>query len=195
MLHPAFHIIAACALLAACGSSTQPEERPVTVPDTLAQGPLDPPEPLVPARYVEAWELPALDRWDTYWQEQYTDSTGDLRHRTADLDGDGAVDHALLLSRKDTTRQDSAYALVIRFGDDRDTLLEVAPWAESEGGIGVGLALEPPGEMGHLGGEEGGEPEGSVQIVHPAVTLVYFEKASVTWFWEKGSFHKVWTGD
>lgn len=195
MSHPAFPIIAACLLLASCSPSTPTEVRTLTLQDTLAQEPMDPENTLLPARYKHAWELPDLSRWDAYWREQYTESTGDLRHRTGDLDGDGALDHALLLSRKDTTRRDSAYALVVQFGNQRDTLLEVAPWMGSEGGIGVGITLEPPGELGHLGGEEGGESEGSVQVVQPAVTLEYFERASVTWYWEKGAFHKVWTGD
>ncbi len=26
-------------------------------------------------------------------------------------------------------------------------------------------------------------------------TVLFFEKASITWFWSKGSFHQVWTGD
>lgn len=141
--------------------------------------------------------LPPIDRWDAYWQEQYkADSTGDLRMRTADLDGDGGNDHVLLLVRPDTTHRDSSYALVVSFSDGRDTLLASYPWAESEGGIGIGLTLEPPGELGHLGGEEGEEEIASpVQLTQPAITVVFFEKASITWFWSKGSFHQVWTGD
>ena len=144
-----------------------------------------------------AWFLPAIDRWDAYWQEQYkSDSTGDLRQRTADMDGDGGVDHALFLARIDSSRRDSSYALVVNFSNGRDTLLASYPWAESEGGIGMGLTLEPPGELGHLGGEEGEEEIASpVQLTQPAITVVFFEKASITWYWSKGGFHQVWTGD
>ena len=150
---------------------------------------------LLPARIRDVWELPSPERWDEYWEKQYADSSGTLGHRHADLDGDGTVDHAFLLSRRDTARRDSAYALVIRFGNSKDTLLSVEPWAEADGHIGMGVTLEPPGMLGHLGGEEGGEPEGSVELKQPAVTLVYFEKASITWYWKDASFHKVWTGD
>lgn len=155
------------------------------------------PKSAVPAKYDQVWQLPALDKWDAYWQEQYApDSTGDLSQRTADLDGDGGADRALFLVRRDTTRRDSSYALVVSFSTGRDTLLASYPWAESEGGIGMGLLLEPPGELGHLGGEEGDEEIASpVRITQPAITMVFFEKASITWFWSKGSFHQVWTGD
>lgn len=149
----------------------------------------------LPAHMQAEWEIPAPERWDPYWVEQYPDdSTGTLGHRTADLDGDGTIDHAYFLSRRDTSRRDSTYALFIHFGDGRDTVLTMESWAEMDG-IGMGLTLEPPGPLGHLGGEEGGEPEGTVQLAQPAVTLVYFEKASITWYWRDGSFHQVWTGD
>lgn len=191
---------AAIAVLIGCGAPA-PEQTPSTAPtsDTTAARPDEghAAQPAFPAKYRSAWHLPVIDQWDAYWQEQYkADSTGDLRQRTADLDGDGGIDHALFLARTDTTRRDSSYALVVTFSNGRDTLLASYPWAESEGGIGMGLALEPPGELGHLGGEEG-EPAiaSPVRLEHPAITVIFFEKASITWFWEKGSFHQVWTGD
>ncbi len=151
-------------------------------------------EQLLPAHVKAVWELPAPGRWDDYWVQQYADSGGTLGHRAADLDGDGTVDHAFLLSRRDTTRRDSTYALFVRSGNYRDTVLAVESWAEMDG-IGLGLVLEPPGPLGHLGGEEGGEPEGTVDLKQHAITLVYFEKSAITWYWKDGSFHKVWTGD
>lgn len=184
----------AAVLLCACGTPAPPDEAP-PVQDTLVQAGGNAQDALLPAHLAAVWEMPSPQRWDEYWEKQYGDSTGTLGHRHADLDGDGIMDHAFLLSRKDTANRDSTYALVVRFGNDRDTLLSVEPWAEADGHIGMGLDLEPPGKLGHLGGEEGGEPEGSVELKQPAVTLVYFEKASITWYWKDGSFHKVWTGD
>ena len=182
------------ACLCACSAPpTEVDEAPV-MQDTLVQEAGTEFDPLLPAYLADVWEMPSAQRWDDYWEKQYGDSTGTLGHRQADFDGDGTVDHALLVSRKDTTDLDSTYAVVIRFFD-RDTVLTVEPWAEADGYIGIGLDLEPTGKLGHLGGEEGGEPEGSVELKQPAVTLVYFEKASITWYWNAGSFHKVWTGD
>ncbi len=187
----------ATALLLACDTASAPDvlHDNALPEDTVVQHTAKAPDLLVPAHLSNAWQLPSAERWDTYWQQQYADSTGDLRHRRADLDGDGTMDNALFLTRTDTTHRDSAYALVIGFGNGTDTTLTIEPWAEAEGHIGMGIALEPPGPMGHLGGEDGGEPEGTVDLKQPAVTLIYFEKASITWYWKNGSFHKVWTGD
>lgn len=187
-------------MLLGCGTpATDSVDRTAQLPDS-ASAARDGDKPAkieVPARYALAWERPALDEWDAYWMEQYApDSSGDLRQRTADLDGDGGADHALFLVRMDTTHRDSSYALVVSFSNGRDTLLASYPWAESEGGIGMGLLLEPPGELGHLGGEEGEEEIASpVLLAQPAITLVFFEKASITWYWSSGRFHQVWTGD
>ena len=152
---------------------------------------------LVPVQYQQHWQLPGLERWDEYWQKQYaTDTTGDLRIRTADLDGDGGDDHALFLCNTDTARRDSVYAIVVAFSNGSSALLASYPWAEYDGGIGMGLMLEPPGPLGHLGGEEGEEEILSpVELTQPAITVVFFEKASITWFWRNGAFHQVWTGD
>ena len=193
-------VLAVLSLLFLCGCATPPSPAPTSTDVTL-DTPGSTTCPVIPSwiprRYQKDWLLPLIDRWDAYWQEQYkADSTGDLRMRTADLDGDGGKDHVLLLVRPDTTHRDSSYALVVSFGNGRDTLLASYPWAESEGGIGMGLLLEPPGELAHLGGEEGDEDIPSpVQLTQPAITVVFFEKASITWFWSKGGFHQVWTGD
>ena len=193
-----FHICL-LALALACNTAQPPEPLPseATRETSASADPAKAIPSLLPKRYQAGWFLPSIEQWNAYWREQYADSSsGDLRARTADLDGDGRIDHALLLCNADTANRDSSYALVVSFANGRDTLLDVSPWAKSEGGIGVGLTLHPPGPMGHLGGEEGeGLAEGSVVLEHPGVTLEYFEKASVTWFWSKGSFHKVWTGD
>lgn len=184
--------------LCACTGPTPSTEADQAVPPTpnttLDQG-TDQLNLFLSKRIKELWEPTPESRWDSYWEEEYADSTGSLGHRSADFTGDGTVDHAFFLTRKDTARRDSAYALVIHFDRVRDTVLTVESWAEADGHIGMGLTLEPPGMLGHLGGEEGGEPEGVVDLQQPAITLVYFEKATITWYWKDGSFHKVWTGD
>lgn len=198
-MHSAAYLaLAGAALLCACSApapAPEAEQPPPPPQDTVVRGGSEAPDLLLPARMRAVWQLTPEDRWDNYWVGQYTDSTGGLGHRSADFDGDGTVDHAVLLTRKDTARRDSSYALFVQLNLSHDTVLTVEPWAEYDGHIGLGLRVEPPGPMGHLGGEEGGEPEGTVDLKQPAITLEYFEKASITWFWKDGSFHKVWTGD
>ena len=175
-----------------------PEERNTTTPATVGDTAIAAPAvPVLPARYVEQWTLPPLRRWETYWLEQYpADSTGDLSQRHVDLDGDGRADHALFLTRKDTARHDSTYALVIVLATGRDTLLAAYDWAEYQGGIGLGLTCEPPGELTHLGGEGDEEDTpSSTPLTTWAITMQFFEKAAITWYWQDGRFHQVWTGD
>ena len=186
-------------LVFSCGAPPSPQEASTdSVPDPTitTEAGTDAAPPLIPVRYAKEWFLPTLDRWEAYWQEQYkADSTGDLRMRHADMDGDGTLDHALFLCRADTTRRDTSYAVVVSFGNGRDTLLEAYPWAEYQCGIGMGLALEPTGALSHLGGEENEAEASTVRLKHPAVTVIFFEKASITWFWDNGSFHQARTGD
>lgn len=152
-------LVPAITVIFGCGTTTtEGSERTTLRPDSASTSAS--PKSVVPAKFEQMWQLPTLDRWDAYWLEQYAaDSSGDLRQRAADLDGDGGIDHALFLCRIDTTRRDSSYALLITFSNGRDTLLASYPGAESEGGIGMGLQLERPGELGHLGGEEAEEEE------------------------------------
>src|SRR6188768_2426688 len=124
LLGPSLAFMIGCAAPPPTGApSTDVPDSSITI-----EGKGEVPERLIPAGYKENWFLPSIDRWETYWQEQYkADSTGDLRMRHADLDGDGMIDHALFLCRADTTRRDTAYAVVVSFGNGKDTLLEAYP--------------------------------------------------------------------
>ncbi|MEO8067654.1 MAG: hypothetical protein ABI599_08190 [Flavobacteriales bacterium] len=191
------HLLSACLIVVAgCDAPTVPEEHAADIHvDTLSVE-VDNSARMLPQRYRAEWRMPDPDRWDEYWQQQYADTGGTLGMRSADFDGDGTMDDALLLHRTDTTQRDTSLALLVAFGNGRDTLLATYPWAESEGGIGMGLLLHPAGPLGHLGGEEGELVIPSpVQLEHPAVTMVFFEKGAITWFWYNGKFQHVWTGD
>lgn len=113
----------------------------------------------------------------------------------ANLDGDGKRDRALFLCRKDSVHPDSAYAVVVQWGDGGDTLLGVFSWAEAMGTLGMGLTLEPAGPLHHLGAEEPPDLPSPLYLDRPALTLVVFEKSAITWTWQGGHCHRVWTGD
>lgn len=188
---------ALCVLvLAGCSAPPVPGSHAVDVSVDTLSAQVDNSARLLPQRYRAAWRMPDADRWDKYWLEQYADTGGTLGLRSADFDGDGSLDRALLLERTDTLHADSSLALVVRFGNGRDTLLAAYPWEGVQGTIGLGLTLHPAGALGHLGGEED-EPviPSPVQLEHPAVTVVFFEKGAITWFWYHGKFQHVWTGD
>ena len=141
------------------------------------------------------WYVPDSDRWGTARYQHFLDSTGGLDQRTADLDGDGTRDRALFLCRTDSIHPDSSYAVLIQWGAGGDTLLGVFSWAEALGSIGMGLVLEPPGELHTRGQEEGPDLPTPLILHHPALTLQVFEKSAVTWSWRDGKCRRVWTGD
>ena len=79
-------------------------------------------------------------------------------------------------------------------GAGGDTLLGTFSWAEAMGTIGAGLRRYPSGTIHHLGSED--EDIGSPLVLeHSALSLRYFEKSEVTWFWRDGGFHRIWTAD
>jgi hypothetical protein len=73
-------------------------------------------------------------------------------------------------------------------------LPEKTPCSMSMDRIGFGLVIEPPGEIHHLGSDTEEIPS-PVRINSSALTVVYFEKSAVTWFWRDRRFHQVWTAD
>ena len=197
--------IALLVLLAACGQEEQQadgsvfgagleEGVPLTAPDGPAMQEDPNPATWVPSRFADAWYLPGMDRWDATRWGAPADSAA-FNHCMADLDGDGMIDHALFLCRTDSIHPDSAYAVFVAFGDGRDTMLGAFSWAEAMGHIGMGLQLEPPGELRHLGSNEGTEIASPVVLQRPALTLLVFEKSAITWFWKEGRAVRVWTGD
>lgn len=198
----------ACLLLACGTHEAQPEQALIDPVDAEAvdtvpmiEGPTDDPPTgqvlKVPHRYLNEWERPSLDGWDPDLVALYSDSTGDVRERHADLDGDGAKDAAIFLRRpemRSSEQRKDAYAVVVVFGAGGDTLLGTFSWAEAMGTIGAGLGLYLPHNLHHLGSEE--EDIGSpVALEHSVLSLRYYEKSEVTWFWRDGRFHRVWTAD
>lgn len=154
-----------------------------------------PSDPFAASALPQGWILPDRERWDDERYRHHSDSSGGLEQRSADLDGDGTKDRALFLCRTDSVHPDSSYAVLIQWGAGGDTLLGVFSWAEAQGSIGMGLVLEPPGELHHLGPEEGPDLPTPLVLVDPALTLLVFEKSAVTWSWRGGKCRRVWTGD
>ncbi len=152
----------------------------------------------IPPRLRAEWEAPALERWPADLRARHRDTTGDLRERRADFDGDGLSDAAFFLRNRQARsaeRRDSTYAVVVVFGAGGDTLLGVFSWAEAMGTLGAGLEVYPPRTLHHLGSEEEEDIGSPVVLEHPALSLMYFGKSEVTWFWREGSFHRIWTAD
>ena len=62
-----------------------------------------------------------------------------------------------------------------------------------EDGIYTGVELEPPGEVHGFPIDD--EPNPVVTLSNPGIHLFYYEKSSVLYYWDEGSFSEMWTSD
>ena len=164
-----------------------------TGPDTLA-GPMhDTTMASVPHAPPEPWSLPDTTRWSPYWWMNYRDSTGTLARRKADLDGDGAMDRAMVVEESGNgpgRRQ----AIWVDRASGADTVLVIEGGEAGLDTIGFGLLVRPAGRIDHLGSDTEEIPS-PFHAGHPVLSTIYFEKSEVTYLWMNGRFHTVWTGD
>ena len=107
-----------------------------------------------------------------------------------DFNGDKIADWAGLL--RDNTNQ---LDLVVVYSVKKDYSHEVLSSLGADGdGIYFGVVLAPPGEI-HGFPIDDDEPDPIVSLSNPGVHLFYFEKASVLYHWDEGSFREFVTSD
>lgn len=63
-----------------------------------------------------------------------------------------------------------------------------------EDGIYFGVVLEPVGEI-HGFPLDDDQPDPVVKLKNPGIHLFYFEKSSVLYYWDQGTFRDFWTSD
>ncbi|MBK8948953.1 MAG: hypothetical protein IPM68_08895 [Flavobacteriales bacterium] len=184
---------AASVVLAACGAPDR-STNTVTDADTLAGATRDTVTITVPTIVPPTpWVVPDTTRWSAYWWTNYRDSMGTLAMREADLDGDGAVDRAVVVEEPGSgpgRRQ----AIWVDRVSGADTVLVIEGSEAALDTIDFGLLIGPAGEIDHLGSdaEEIPSPFHSAQ---PVLSVIHFEKSAVTYVWMGGRFIPVWTGD
>jgi len=139
------------------------------------------------------WVLPDTTRWSEYWWTNYRDSTGTLARRSADLDGDGVLDKALVVEQQGTGA-DRRQAIWIDRASGADTVFVIEGSEAELDTIGFGLLIWPAGDIDHLGSDTEDIPS-PFHTEHPVLSAIYFEKSEVTYVWKDGRFHAVWTGD
>ena len=109
---------------------------------------------------------------------------------TADFDGDGKLDWAGLL------RDSNGKLLLIAvYSQDRTYFrVTLAKLGEDEGYLNTGVQLREPGIVHGIPiSSSEGLPE--LRLERPGIHLIYFEKASVLYYWESGGFRELVTSD
>ncbi|HEX8332100.1 MAG TPA: hypothetical protein VF622_05730 [Segetibacter sp.] len=139
----------------------------------------------------KGWTLPAPNRWDTVWFNQYKSDSTLVNYISGDFDCNGMKDYALLFKKANGVL--AAYAFLST--DNLFKAAELVDLGKDEGEhIEIGLELLPPGKYNHIDPVSDEDPP-PVTIKCNSVQVLNFERAAETFYWEKGKFKSITTGD
>lgn len=136
------------------------------------------------------WALPSEKRWDSVWFNQYNKDGNLVNYVKGDFDCNKQTDYALLFKKADgklvtyaflsSEKSFKMYEL-FDFGKDTTRLID------------YGLELILPGKIKYMDPESDDAP--FVVVKCNALQVLSFEKGGITFYWEKGNFKSVPTGD
>ncbi|MDH3614532.1 MAG: hypothetical protein OES10_14790 [Gammaproteobacteria bacterium] len=153
--------------------------------------------PAVPA-YVQAYlDSAGLDyvlpkgRFEPYLSSYFEQQNEAEPWAVADdFNGDEVIDWAGFL-RNTQGRID----LVVVYSVDTEYSHQLlTPMGVDEDGVYFGVVLEPLGKVIGFPIEDD-DPVPTLSLSNPGVHLIYYEKASVLYYWHDGEFREFWTGD
>lgn len=153
-----------------------------------------PPLPKFVLTYVEAanldYELPRA-QFEPYMREYFvSQNQPEPWAINEDFNGDDVADWAGLL-RNSNGRLD----LVVVYSNECDYLHQILTSAAVDQEIiSTGVVLEPPGQVSGFPFEDGG-PVPTISMNNHGIHLLFFEKASVLYYWHEGSFSELVTSD
>jgi hypothetical protein len=136
------------------------------------------------------WTLPAANRWDTVWFNQYNNDGNLVNYVKGDFDCNKETDHAVIFKRGDGNlvaytflSSDKSFKKfeLFDFGKDTTRLID------------YGLELISPGKIKYMDPESDDVP--FVLAKCNAVQVLSFEKGAETFYWDKGKLKSVPTGD
>ncbi len=135
--------------------------------------------------YAIPWTIPKQDAWEKYWWDQYKKDKSLVNYVSGDFNCDNAPDHAMILT--DPSGAVSAWAFFAKDGSFEKVMLEKIPI--EEGPIGIGIELLPKGKQGDLSTNK------TFDVKCDGITIIFFERAAHSYYWEKGKFKMIQTGD
>jgi hypothetical protein len=138
----------------------------------------------------KGWTLPAPNRWDTVWLNQYKSDSTLVNYISGDFDCNQQMDFALLFQK--VNGDIVAYAFLSTDNSFKATQL-INFGKDTEEQIEFGLELLSPGKYNYMDPESDSVP--SVKINCNAVQILNFEKGAETFYWEKGKVKSIMTGD
>jgi hypothetical protein len=135
---------------------------------------------------LPGWHLPGPNSWDTTWWNSYKKDKSLVDFISGDFNCDNKTDHALILMDKDSAVGAWSFiATETGFNNKQLDLISKEPM------IGIGLELMEKGKQQSLEDDKIRE----VTIKCEGVTIVFFEKAAQSYYWDNGKVKMLQTGD
>lgn len=142
------------------------------------------------AATLQDWKLPTPSEWDALWFQTYRSTNSLVNFISGDFNCDAQNDHALLLSSK----SDSSLAVwIIHSGNNGLTSIKLEEYGKPDNHIQLGLELVEAGDLNYIDPDVD-EPK-SIKMKCLGIQVVYFEKAAITYYWDKDKYSSVQTGD
>jgi hypothetical protein len=137
------------------------------------------------------WTLPPTNRWDTVYFNLYQGDSSLVNYVSGDFDCNGMKDFVLVLQKR--TGVLGVYAFLSTGSSFKPA--EIMDLGKDTGEqIAIGLDLLPPGNYQYL--EPGSEVEAPpIKIRCNGIRVLHFENTAETFYWEKGKFKSIPTGD
>ena len=140
------------------------------------------------SKSLPAWKIPDPSSWEKHWWDQYkTDSTL-VNYLYGDFNCDGNKDYSMVLT--DSKNNIGAWAFLAKGGTFENVKLD--EFENISGIIGCGLIPLSAGKHGDLNVED---LNYRVDVKCPGITVIFFEKAARSYYFENGKLKWIQTGD
>ncbi len=136
------------------------------------------------AEEMPDWKIPAPDKWG-YWFNEFKTSNNLVNFVSGDFNCDKRADYALILADK----QENLSIWVFFSKKNNFEKIKLDDFGDISEEINFGLSVLEPGTI-----KNDWTPK-PVKINCQAIEEIYFEKASIAYYWDKGKFKTITTSD
>ncbi len=139
---------------------------------------------------MPGWKIPAPAKWDKFWFNEYKSSNNLVNFISGDFNCDKRTDYALILA--DKRERVSIWVFFSKKNSFEKIKLDEFGSGLKE--IYFGLEVLEPGEVKYI--DPNNYKSNPVKKINcQAIQAVWFEKAAEAYYWERGKFKSIMTGD
>jgi hypothetical protein len=134
------------------------------------------------------WKLPQASDWQKRWWDEYKKDKTLVNYVSGDFNCDGKQDHSMILT--DEKNNIGAWAFLAN-QNSFDTV-KLDQFENPGNQIGAGLQILPKGKHAHLDMDN---PNIKVEVKCEGITVIFFEKAARSYYFENGKLRWIQTAD